>query len=51
MRLRPEQDARQPVRALEPNRVFDRIFTALVAQAGVPKQPMIDSTHFKMAPS
>ena len=27
--------------------VFDRIFTALVAQAGVPKRLMIDSTHLK----
>lgn len=27
--------------------VFDRIFTALVAQAGVPERLMIDSTHLK----
>jgi transposase len=27
--------------------VFDRIFSALVAQAGVPERLMIDSTHFK----
>ncbi len=27
--------------------VFDRIFNALVAQAGVPERLMIDSTHLK----
>lgn len=27
--------------------VFDRIFSALVAQAGVPERLMIDSTHLK----
>jgi putative transposase len=27
--------------------VFDRIFNALVAQAGVPQRLMIDSTHLK----
>ena len=27
--------------------VFDRIFAALVAQAGVPERLMIDSTHLK----
>jgi putative transposase len=27
--------------------VFDRIFKALVAQAGVPERLMIDSTHLK----
>ena len=27
--------------------VFDRIFSGLVAQAGVPKRLMIDSTHLK----
>ena len=27
--------------------VFDRIFSALVAQAGVPERLMIDSTHHK----
>ncbi len=27
--------------------VFDRIFAALVVEAGVPERPMIDSTHLK----
>ena len=31
--------------------VFDRIFNTLVAQAGVPQRPMIDSTHLKAHPT
>ena len=32
---------------MEPFGVFDRIFAALVAAAGVPERLMIDSTHLK----
>jgi hypothetical protein len=45
--VRAPQDALQPVQALEPLGVFDRIFAALASEGPKPERIMIDATHLK----